>query len=169
MTTAVSRRPGGRSVATAPWVFNGPWQRREAAWPAARIVAGAALIGIAWYGCSGTLGWEEQSTWIAVGAIGLIVALSGVAGWIRVGLRNVRRLERLLVGSAHEHLIGGRAIPGQDAQIIDITTGRGVLITARGSTFHRRDCLLLAGKPVVEHGRDDATRAGLSACGMCVP
>ncbi|GAA0607653.1 hypothetical protein GCM10009547_06970 [Sporichthya brevicatena] len=145
------------------WVLDGPWQRREVVWPSVRIGAGLLGIWVAYFGCSGTLEWTDQTVWMAVGSIALIVSLSGVAGWIRVGLRNLRHLERLMLGTARAQFAGAAGAIRAD---VAAESRSSALVTVPGTTLvHRADCLLVAGKAVAAA----PSQAGLDQCGMCEP
>ena len=147
-------------------MLDGPWRRREVVWPSVRIAIGPIGILVAWYGSSDTLDWTEQSWWVAVASIALIVSLSGVAGWMKVGLRNVRHLERLMLGAARVQFAGAAVHIAADIANAQ-RHGRASLVTVAGTTLvHRADCLLVTGKTV------DAANPANSrheACGMCQP
>jgi hypothetical protein len=149
------------------WVLDGPWQRREVVWPSARLGAGLIGIWVAYVGCSGTLDADKQSWWLAIGGLALVVSLSGVAGWIRVGLRNLRHLEKLMLGTARAQFAGAAAAISADARRAQQADSSALvaLSAATGATLvHRADCLLVAGKAVrpVSSGE-----TALSTCGMC--
>jgi hypothetical protein len=150
------------------WVLDGPWQRREVVWPSVRVIAGLIGIWVAYVGCSGTLEGEKQSWWLAIGGIALIVSLTGVAGWVRVGLRNLRHLEKLMLGTARAQFAGAaaaisadehRAHEGETTALVALS-GAGA---AGGTLVHRADCLLVAGKPV----QTVSSGTRLESCGMC--
>ena len=148
------------------WVLDGPWQRREVVWPSVRLFAGLLGIWVAYFGCSGTLDDAKQSWWLAIGGIALIVSLSGVAGWIRVGLGNLRHLERLMLGTARAQFAGAAAAISADTQRAH-DADSSALVTVSGATLvHRADCLLVVGKSVHAVSSGD-TR--LETCGMCQP
>jgi hypothetical protein len=149
------------------WVLNGPWQRREVVWPSSRIFVGLIGIVLAYWGCSGTLDWTKQSWWVAIGSIALIVSMSGVAGFIKVGLRNLRHLQRLLLGTARAQFAGAAIAISADVRSAE-AAGSSALVTVAGATVvHRADCLLVIGKAVSGVSHEDALAARLETCGMC--
>lgn len=151
------------------WVLDGPWQRREVVWPSARIFAGLIGLIVAYWGCSGTLDWTKQSWWVAIGSIALIVSMTGVAGFIKVGLRNLRHLERLMLGTARAQFAGAASAISADVRSAE-QAGAAALVTVSGANlFHRADCLLITGKAVSGVNREDALAARLETCGMCEP
>jgi fructose-1-phosphate kinase PfkB-like protein len=107
---------------------------------------------------------------MAVGSIALIVSLSGVAGWIRVGLRNLRHLERLMLGTARAQFAGAAAAISADTDSAQEADSSALVVLSQsraGATLvHRADCLLVAGKAVRAVSSGDAA---LEACGMCTP
>jgi hypothetical protein len=147
------------------WVLDGPWQRREVVWPSARIAVGLIGIWVAYVGASGTLNWTDQSWWVAIGSIALIVSLSGVAGWIKVGLRNVRHLEKLMLGTARVQFAGAAAAISADARRAHQADTSALVVLAGATLVHRADCLLVTGKPV----QGVSSSPGLETCGMCQP
>jgi hypothetical protein len=104
---------------------------------------------------------------MAIGAIALIISLTGVAGWIKVGLRNLRRLERLMLGTARAQFAGAASASRRDALAAERSVG---LVTVSGtSLFHRGDCLLVSGKSLTTTSREAALAGRLETCGMCEP
>jgi hypothetical protein len=145
------------------FVLDGPWQRREVVWPSVRMIAGLIGIWVAYFGCSGTLDDAKQSWWLAIGGIALIVSLSGVAGWIRVGLGNLRHLEKLMLGTARAQFAGAAAAISADTQRVH-EADSSALVSLPGATLvHRADCLLVAGKSV----QPVSSGSRLDKCGMC--
>lgn len=147
------------------WVLDGPWDRRALRLSVLRLALGPIGLFIAWYGASGSKDWKDQQVWMAIGVIALVVAITGVTGWLRTGLRNVRHFERLLLASAGEQVAAtyARGVVATDASSDDV-----VVIT--GTTqFHRPECLLTAGKTVASLSPAEAAGGHLDACGMCLP
>lgn len=170
MTSAVDLAPvgvvrSGRGRRQDEWVLDGPWDRHALRLSVLRLAVGPIGLGIAWYGASGSRDWRDQQVWIAIGVFAVVIALTGVTGWLRAGLRNVRHFERLLLARAAEQVAATQV---RTAVHGDASSDMVVVVT--GTTqFHIPGCLLIAGKRVQHVAPAEATDARLDACGMCTP
>lgn len=153
------------TTATRVWVLDGPWDRGALRLSALRLLVGPIGIEIAWYGASGSKDWKHQQIWMAVGVIAVVIAITGVTGWLRTGLRNVRHFERLLLGSAGEQVTNAFAGDVVAAQ----PTSGDVVVIAGTMEFHTPGCLLTADRSLQHLNRAEASGGQLYACGMCTP
>jgi hypothetical protein len=140
--------------------FTVPWSEAEARTSFAFAAAGAALIVWAWWGSSGRAS-ADGTEWFACGIAGLGVLCFGALTWVMAGRRAVgdRReaLEERVVSC-----FGARPMPADEA--------RALHVILQGSTrYHRRECLLVAGKRTTTCSEADEGSASLLACEMCRP
>ncbi|HZE65765.1 MAG TPA: hypothetical protein VE081_03985, partial [Sporichthyaceae bacterium] len=141
----------------------GPWQRREATIWLTGVGLGPIGLLIGWIGCRNTSHWGDQQGWLAVAIMALVISTASIAGWFRVGLTNVRRLQHALAGVARTHLTAtASAVHAERAE-----PDAWPLVMVDGLTlYHRPDCLLVTGKSV--RPTDGATVV-LDKCRMCAP
>jgi hypothetical protein len=154
---------GGEGHSAPPtWTLGGPWQRRELMFAVPGVAVGPVGLLVSWLGARSTRNWAEQDGWIAVGTLCLAISLAAAASWVRVGLRNMRTLQRTLVRGARTHLSAlSVAVAPEQAD--------GRLVTAAGLTlFHRPDCLLVNGKSVHSIAPGTEGSGDRTACRMCL-
>lgn len=136
-----------------------PWRHGSVIRIAAAYVAGLALIGLSWYGVSGTGSLSEQEGWLDLAVVGLVVAVVASCLWLLEGRRAIglRHEVICLVAAPPEPVSGG--LPSAAS-----------LVTAPGMRYyHRSDCLLAAGKPVRAVDSSEVARTRLWPCGICRP
>lgn len=116
---------------------------------------GAALLVVAWWGSSGEVRFADQLGWVSLGITGLLVALVADVAVVVAERRRIAGRRGTLRGA-----------PATRRDPVGPTTPAVVLAAAAGARrYHRDDCSLVVGKPVVElrPGTD------LLPCGMCRP
>lgn len=150
--------------ATAPWV----------AW--LLVVAGLVAIIIGWAGSADKTFPAQQIPYLISGGmlgIGLIFL-----GGIMMGVQDLRRaITRITSLEQQVHDLHAVLLAHPDAPDPAAAAGNGaartvtiVAVLPTGSTFHRPDCGIIAGKDGVEStSLADANERGLSPCKLCSP
>jgi hypothetical protein len=139
----------------------GPWQRRDALVFLTGVALGPIGLLVGWIGCHRTNHWGDQQGWLAVAILALVVSTASVAGWFRVGLLNVRRLQYALAGVARTQLTATATAVSAERREPDSWP----LVMVDGLTlYHRPDCLLVTGKAVRPA---EGSTAVLHECRMC--
>ena len=145
-------------------------------------VFGVLFIILGWAGASRTPYVFEQIPYlISGGLLGLaLAALGGLAYFAYWMTRQIKatqeqanatqealgRIEELLAAGAGAGPNGARAA-GSIAPAKKSANGKPFVTTAKGSMFHRPDCVVVAGKTDLEHVR--GTEQGLVPCKICDP
>jgi hypothetical protein len=146
----------------ALWQDDGPWSRSDARTALSTGGVGLVILGWAWWEASGSADLDSQTGWLVVGVLGVIVVLKGLISWLRGGWRAVRE-RRAAIALAFER---AGIVDLDPSSSVDDGLNDGSLVVVTGSNrFHRRDCLLVRGKPV----RVTAGGRKLKACEMCMP
>jgi len=139
----------------------GPWQRRDALVFLTGVALGPIGLLAGWIGCHQTNHWGDQQGWLAVAILALVISTASVAGWFRVGLLNVRRLQYALAGVARTQLTATATAVQAEHREPDSWP----LVMVDGlSLYHRPDCLLVTGKAVRP---SEGSTAVLTECRMC--
>jgi len=133
------------------------------------VTAGLIIIGIGWNGAAGAGGQingqtdlRAQLPWLLSGGIlGLGLVVFGAA---LVIVHNAR-LDRARLESKLDELVDVLAKAGTDTP----TSVAGIFVSG-GSSFHRQECRLVAGRTDVGYvTAAEATDRGLTACRICHP
>jgi len=146
-----------------------PAWARSAPWSLAGVVAiyvttglGLALVAASWWGTSGTVVVHDELPWLQVGIVGLVVLGTGNGVWLLAGRRAVGQRRRLLVADVD---VDSLPRPG-----VAVTAEHPLPVAATGMRrFHRPECPLALGKPVVAATPDEHLEAGRAPCGICRP
>jgi hypothetical protein len=146
------------------WDDDGPWSRSDARTAFSTGTVGLVILGWAWWEASGSADLDTQTGWLVVGVLGVIVVLKGLVSWLRGGWRAVR-VRRAAVVRAFEAAGLVEAELRSGVEPFEIADDGSYVTVAGSKRFHRRDCLLVRGKPV------SATAGGrsLRGCEMCKP
>lgn len=141
-----------------------PWQAADFARLVRTVAAGALLISVGWVGSALTADVSRQLAWLALGALGLLVALVGGVFWLLDGLRSIR--------VAQAEVLRDLRAPGEmDVEVPprpEVPVQRAGRFTAdRMSLHHGADCVLLAGKAAREVGQREIVAGRLDACPAC--
>ena len=129
-------------------------------------------VGFAWFATSGEAVLDDQVGWVAVAAVGVMLAGAVSGAWLLAGRRAVGLRAR-----------DGLPIPdeGQMADIVDLrvkapatatparTNGAAPVASSGMRHFHRPECPLAQGKPVAAAATTDHVKAGRTACEVCQP
>lgn len=159
-------RPGSPLVAA---LVEGPWELPHLASLSSRLAVASLGLVVSWIGSSGTTSWNAQQAWTAVGIGSVVLGMTGIVGWLRAGVAELRafKVEQLsrrqlhrVVDAGYEPAAGRGRASGADDGVI---TGNGM------TRYHRATCLFVAGKPTKQLHRSDARGAGLEPCAVCAP
>jgi hypothetical protein len=137
-------------------------------------VAGVAVVVLGWYGAAHTPYVFEQVPYLISGGIlGLALAVVGgfayFGSWVARQVQETRRqAERTREELAAIHaLLAGGGFPGGGRAAGPAAANGGYVATAKGTMFHRPDCVVVAGREDVRRVR--AGEPGLEPCRVCDP
>jgi hypothetical protein len=154
----------------------GPWSNH--AYVRAAEASGIALIllGVAWYGCSGSTDLGTQVAWLLLAIAAVAVCCIGLAVFSLEGFRTVRN-RRMAVMTDLTLLLD---LAEQDQGVRDlsdeVTSEMSALppledvrvATSTMSHFHRPDCPMMTGKASDLVGlSDEHNAAGRRPCAVC--
>jgi hypothetical protein len=139
------------------------WRRADLVVLAGAVGAGLILLGVGYWGVSGTRVFDDQVGAARLAAAGVLVAQAGFVWSVTRG----RRALGCRLRSALPARTGDVAAPSGPST--GGTRSAGPLATADMTRYHRDDCAFVVGKaagaaPVAEH-----ERAGRRPCGVCRP
>jgi len=124
-------------------------------------LAAVALVVLASVGSARTGHLSTQSTWVAVGVVGVAVAAVSATAWLLLGNRRLTR-RRTRLSAAVQRTFERRDVRPTDHEAQPVAT-------QIMSHYHRRDCQLVRGK----NARPDSVlahrRANRTACEVCRP
>jgi hypothetical protein len=137
------------------------------------FVAGAITLIVTWYKISGLALIAEQLPYLASGGLGGLALVIAGAGCLSAG-RSARIEARLveLLSIATEPVTGPAgsadlAGPPQSGATVGAESDSTVLTVTGGTTYHRPDCRLVAGKETSTLPLSEATGQGLTPCPVC--
>jgi hypothetical protein len=141
---------------------------------AVAIVLGFGLILLAWYGAAHTPFLFEQVPYmISGGLLGLGLVFLGAflyfAFWLsRLILENRTQSKRTadLLDKIHGLLASGAVFGAAAEAGAPGSTNGEFVVTEKGTLFHRRDCMAVAGR---EDLRQVSAESGLEPCKVCDP
>jgi hypothetical protein len=139
-----------------------PWTGADVTVSAVAAVLGAVALLVSWAGSSTATALGQQTTWIGVGIGALLAASAAASYWLLQGRRAVVRRRADWVVRERSRRRGG-----QEAASAGVT--EQLVALASMTRFHRGDCPLVAGKPVVAGNRAAHEREGRRPCGVCRP
>ncbi|HMC40159.1 MAG TPA: hypothetical protein VKI19_10890 [Acidimicrobiales bacterium] len=119
---------------------------------------GAALLA-AWIGAALQTRWESQMGWLEGAIFAVITAAVADCIWLIQAMSRTR--------SARREVIRRSAALTLPALVTDRPIATAFWSAPRMTTFHLRDCPVMAGKAAVPVAQADP--AGLRACRMCQP
>lgn len=150
------------SQATGPPVAL--WRRADLLFLFAALGVGLLLIGVGYWGVSGTRVFDDQVSSARLAAVGVVVAQAGVVRSVIAGRRALgRRLRSSLPAAATARpavAIAGSAGSGSAGQPV---------AAADMTRYHRPGCAFAAGKGVLAASAADHERVGRRPCGVCRP
>lgn len=138
------------------------------------VALGLLALFLGWYGASGTPIVAKQVPYLASDGI-LAVVLIAVGN--RIFLindlrRDSGRLDRLeeMVSELHAVLLArSDALPDAPAASSTRSTGKPFRAVARGTSYHRPDCTMVASKNTDGISNGDVISRGLRPCRLCEP
>ncbi|MDQ2649091.1 MAG: hypothetical protein M3Z03_06020 [Actinomycetota bacterium] len=134
----------------------GPWTPRARVATAAGLVIGALLVIGGAVGAGSEDNLPDEIKWLNLGVMGVVVGGATVILWLLAGRRAVTTARNRVIVAYAGDLDVAPASP--------TTVPLSGRVTVAGSTWHHRaDCILTAGKPLLEAGRTD----GLAPCVVC--
>jgi hypothetical protein len=142
-----------------------PWARRHALLPAVFVAIGIIGLIVTWTGISTTVSLSRQSRWLGLGIGSVVLGGLGVVLWLFVGLTNLGRLRRDVLGElALRAAEDAQAVP---VEAIEQDTRFGIATGMR--RHHRAGCELLVGKDVRWLDAAETAETGTAPCGICAP
>lgn len=155
----------------------GPWALAHFARASSLWLIAFALLAVAWAGSRADADPTHGGLWILLGLLGGMIAAAGSTVWLLAGLRSVRDREQRLTARIAaltpglEQALGIEMAIAPDPvqaadELKDTTPITGLVRVEQGTRYHRAECLLVAGKPLIELDGVDLT---LTPCGVCRP
>ena len=119
-----------------------PWDPNDLVLLVALTLIAVSIIGVAWYGASGQGRLSQQTAWLNLAVVGIVVAGGGNLMWMARGRRSVGERRRALLTEWDTSVrASSTAAPKHRAPV------GGALVRAAGMRFaHAPDCPLVAGK-----------------------
>jgi hypothetical protein len=142
-----------------------PWARRDAVLPGLLTALGLIGMLVGWLGISNTVSLSRQSRWLGLGIGSVVLGGFGVVLWLFVGLTNLGRLRRDVLGELA--LRTAEDAPDGPVEVVEHDGRVGIATGMR--RHHRADCELLAGKNVTWLEAADVPATGTQPCGICRP
>jgi hypothetical protein len=139
------------------------WTRGQVRSLCGSLTAGAIVLTMGYVGASNTVVWSHQLLWAVLAVIGLVIGGVGGLVWLSSAFRTVHRLSAHVQDQARL----ARMAPS-DPRVLSGQYVPGLVTAPRMTTFHRTSCILVRGKDHIALG-SEATRIGLSSCGVCQP
>ncbi|HEY3240551.1 MAG TPA: hypothetical protein VGL92_13355 [Acidimicrobiia bacterium] len=155
--------PSGVAMPTA-----GPWGADQRVTLAVGWVLGVAMAVLGWWGTSGEAIVEDQLPWVALSAMGVMVAGAFGALWLLAGRRAVGLRCRDSI-PAPEVADDPVTVDLRAVSTVNGTNGDGFVAAARMRYFHRSDCLLARGKALRSAERIEHVEQGRIPCEVCRP
>ena len=148
---------------SAPHLTAKPWEQRHLwMFGVGQAVALALLVG-ACLGASSELRPADQTGWLHLGIVAIATAGVFHGGFLFSGRRTLVRRRRA-VFLAYEHPAG------PEPSAFGSAASDSLPVAAAAMTrYHRPECLLVAGKPVVGANRAAHAEARRKPCGVCRP
>jgi hypothetical protein len=137
------------------------------------FVAGAITLIVTWYKISGLALIAEQLPYLASGGLGglaLVIAGASCLSAGRSARIEARLVELLSIATEPVPGAGGAnelASPPQSAAASDAGSDTTVTTVTGGTTYHRPNCRLVAGKETSTLPLSEATGQGLTPCPVC--
>jgi hypothetical protein len=135
------------------------------------LIVGALALALGWYGVSGESLVAKQLPYLVSGGLAgvALVILAAVLFGAEIVQRELARTERLeqMVSDLHAALL---QIDERTAPIMLPGSESAVLAVPSGTTYHRPDCSLVAGKPgLAPVDAAELAKRNLRACRVCRP
>jgi hypothetical protein len=139
-----------------------PWRTNDLVGLVVLFGACGAILFAASLGAGGTIRTSQQTAWLGVGLAGTVLFSAGVAVWILVGRRRIRRRRVILLPNLVDSVSTVEAdvakFAGQDGD-------QRLVAVEHGTLFHRVTCPAVAGKPL----QAVAVAGCRTSCAICRP
>jgi hypothetical protein len=153
----------------AVWVAGSPWMRADVKTAVSTGIVGLVILAWAWWEASGSADLDDQTGWLVVALLGVIVVLKAMFSWLGTGWRQVRLRRQQIMRASEEAAVAVTPVeqPAVD-EAGDVGAAAGFTVVDGSARYHRSECLLVTGKAARRHV--ETTRAnGLRPCEMCRP
>jgi hypothetical protein len=132
------------------------------------VAAGVIAVIVAvrsWVVASGTGDPGKQANHLALAMAGAAVVIASSVVWVAHGRREVASRRRLVIERLEAVVpVNVARTLADEAASEGSATDTGFVVLAGRDRYHRHDCLLVRGKPVILTSPD-----GLQPCAMCQP
>lgn len=146
----------------------GPWGADQRLVLALGWALGFGTVGLGWWGASGEAVVANQIPWMAVGALGVMIAGALNTAWLLAGRRAVGVRCRDGIAAPEDDevpvTVDLRAVTGAGD-----TTAVSLVAAPRMRYFHRSGCPLARGKAVTAAERSEHVEQRRTPCEVCRP
>ncbi len=142
------------------------WRLRVTALPLLLLTLCWVGLAVCWNGASHEVAFRYQTDWLVWAVVSTAVGLTGIALWITANLRELRRVQKLVLSNLSGVGTGASrrtASHGKGAE----TALTEFVHSAGSARFHRPTCLFVRGKSPEPITAATAVQAGLMPCGAC--
>lgn len=146
---------------------SGPWGADQRVVLTFGWALGVAMVALGWWGASAEEVVATQMPWMALGALGVLIAGGLNAVWLLAGRRAVGlrcRASILAPGVEEVPTLDLRAVNG-----VDDSAGANLVAGTRMRYFHRSGCTLARTKAVTAAERSEHVQQGRKPCEVCRP
>jgi hypothetical protein len=141
-----------------------PWHRGDRLRLALLLLLTSGGLAATWWMAAGTGDGSAQLAWMEAAVAAVLVAAIAETLWLTAGHRAVGRRKRGLAWRVAAVTARIDRIPAAAR-----STAGAVCTAERMTRYHRGDCPLVWGKPVVWSSAEESRRAGRRPCGICDP
>lgn len=158
----MSARPSRVEAETSRRSASEPWTPRAVVRLLEVTIGSLIVMGVAWYGCGGTVSLNHQVLWLVLGMGAGLVGCFGQAMFVLDAIRAVRE-RRLAVMTDIAALLAYYEQQSETVANEELRLAAPAMVH-----FHRPSCQLVAGKPTpLRAPAGEHLAAGRSACGVC--
>jgi len=125
-------------------------------------LASLALIAVGWYEAAHHVRFSQQSPWLSLAVLGLIIGGCANVNWLLAARRRVGRRAHVFVA---EHQPSAES---KESQRIEPLAVAGHVVTVPSMTrFHSPSCILAQGKNASLHDKAELVALGKIPCKVC--
>jgi hypothetical protein len=146
----------------------GPWGADQRVVLALGWVLGVGAVALGWWGASGEAVVANQIPWLAVGALGIMIAGALNTTWLLAGRRavGVRCRDSIVTPEDDEVPV---TVDLRAVTEVDDAAAVTLVAAPRMRYFHRSRCPLARGKPAAAADRNEHVKQGRKPCEVCRP